>query len=344
MSRSAKRSVRTAPRYTRNMGTLLVASEDHLTRRLATALASRGDEVTLVFDGPSVTAPPPLLPVVPLRARATAIDFGLSGTDYSSLVLRAERLVFALVPGRAETSEIERHPLVRAASEALEFVKAGGARRGVTVLSSLLVFGDAAGPVAEADFRLGQRFSGVDEEALAVAEKILRRIATLAPLKILRAAPLIGDLSTREFLPESGLLEIVRRAEAAPGMNEVFFSELPVRFETSDRAADALLALLDVEESVTVHLVDKNPLSDRKLLALLGKILGKEFRDPLSSARGRRAQSALFELRGPEKRALGGWGLSFYRAEAERHIGSLLDRDAAAVVETLVRARLETRV
>lgn len=338
-----ERSVPETHRYTGCMGTLLVASEENLTRRLANRLALSGEEVAVVFERRSGSAPPPTLSLVPLRADPTAIDFGLPGVDYRALVESSDRVIFACVPARAETNEIERHPIVRAASEVLEFVKAGGGRAGVTMLSSLLVFGDAPGPVAEADFRLGQRFSGVDEEALAVAERILRRVGGLAPLKIVRIAPLVGDVTTREFLPESGLLEIVRRAEAAPGISEVYFSDLPVRFETTDRAADALFELHRSGESITTHLVDKNPLSDRALLELLGKILGKEFRDPLSNARGRRAQSALFELRAPEKRAFAGWGLSFYRGEAERCLPSLLDRDAAFVLDSLVRARQEAR-
>lgn len=325
------------------MGTLLVASEENLARSLSVGLVERGEETSLLFETTSGSGPAPVLPVAALRGHPSAIDFGLPGREYLDLVRRTPRVIFGYTPARAETSEIERHPLVRSATELLEFVKAGGGRNGVTVLSSLLVFGDAVGPVAEADFRVGQKFSGVDEEALAVAERILRRIAAFAPLKILRVAPLVGDLGSGRFLPDSGLLEIVRRVEAAPGMNEVFFAELPVRFETTDRASEALLRLHDLHESLTVHLVDKNPLSDRALLGLLGKMYGKEFRDPLSNARGRRAQSALFELRGPEKRAFAGWGLSFYRAEAERNLGALLDRDPARTVEALVVAHREGR-
>lgn len=304
--------------------TLLVGAEGSLLAELSSLLA--GQDV----------------PCVDLRAlggEPTAIDFGLSGLDYRALVERCGEVIVACEPEAEVGSDVERTRAVRAAAEVLEFVRSGGAPRGVVFLSSLLVFGNASGHVDEQAFQIGQGFSSKFEEVLAVAERVVRHADGSVPLRVLRIAPIVGDVA-RGVVPESSpLAQIVARVERVPAVSETSFADQPIRFDTTDRVARALVGLRAHPKAVTVHLVDDNAPTDRQLLDWLGDHAAREFRDPVQGSRARRHKNPLEDLASPARRALRGWSLRFGRENAEKLLPELLDRPVDVVLERLLGPR-----
>jgi nucleoside-diphosphate-sugar epimerase len=272
-----------------------------------------------------------------LSGDPAAIDFGLSGVDYRALVQRTRSVILAFEAEPQASADIERSRLVRAAAEVLELSRASKELGHVTFLSSLLVFGNARGRVTESDFRVGQGFGNPHEETLAVAERIIRHAAPLAPVAVLRAAPLIGDAGTGQLFDDSAFGELVRRVGGRPAVTEVQTSERAVHLETSERAAAALFALWSGRRAVTAHLVDREPPSARELLDWVGDGLEREFRPPLAQGRNRVQRSPLDELDSHEARALVGWELEFDTSTASALFAELLDRSAHEVVDRLLR-------
>lgn len=260
----------------------------------------------------------------------TSIDFGLSGSEYASLVATVTELTLAETASRS-IREIESAPLVRKAAEAVEFVRAGGARGGFRFLSSLLVFGDAQGPLSESDFHVGQSFESRGEEALAVAEKVVRSAAHLVPLAIVRAAPIVGDEETREVFEHSALSRLVRRIATGGDDLPYSFSDLPVWIETAGRAARALRLAKPKSGCQTYHLVDAEPLTDRGLLTWLAARFERSITEVSA---GSSAWAPRLRFAGGDHRAVRGWGVHFERSNAEAELRVLLDRDQIALLQT----------
>lgn len=263
----------------------------------------------------------------------TSIDFGLSGEDYKLLLGRVGQLSIAEQSTRS-IADVEQSRSVRMAAEACEFVRAGGAPQGVRLLSSLLVFGDAQGAVSEEDFFVGQKFAVREEEALAVAEKLVREVAHLRPVAVVRCAPLVGDEETSTLYDDSSFSRLARQIQTAPEDLACSFSDLPVRIETVQRAARALLMAQPAPLARTYHLVDAEPLTDRALMLWLAERAQRRISEAPGAASvwsNWLAQSA------GDSRVVRGWGLRFARANAERDLRPLLDRDQLLVLSSLFR-------
>src|SRR5690606_34855610 len=150
-------------------------------------------------------------------------------------------------------------------AEAMEFVKAGGAKGGVRFLSSLLVFGGTSGRVKEDDFRVGQTFRDTHEESLAVAEKLIAAVNFKCPLSIVRTAPIVGDEVTGQITSKA-LARLIREVESSEADRGYVFSEHPIRFETVDRAARVLFKAAPAEGGRVLHLVDRVPPTDSQFM------------------------------------------------------------------------------
>lgn len=302
---------------------LVLGIPDPVALRTAEHLVAQGAGVCAI-GGPEARA---LLPsgVRLLVGDSASIDFGLSGGDYQGLVASVDELVLADA-SPLPVADVERSRPVREAAEAAEFVRAGGAPRGVRFLSSLLVFGAAGGKVSEDDFEVGQRFRDGYEESLAVAEKIIRGLNLNCPLAIVRAAPLSGDEQTGELYPGSPLAHLARIVQSGSVDSGYTFSDLPVYFETVERASQALIRVSPEQNMSVVHLVDQEPLTDRALISWLARAAGKSVRE---------RRSVWNRPSYPGGRPLSGWALRFSRERAERLLGDLLDREQSVILEGL---------
>jgi hypothetical protein len=306
---------------------LVLAVPDPVAVSVVLALVQRGHEVAVVAPQHFSSTFPDSVTFFP--GDSASIDFGLSGSDYTRLLRDVER-VYLAHGGLGSGGDVEKSRAVRQAAEVRDFVRAGGARGGVVHLSSLLVFGNARGPVDESDFVVGQSFADEQEEALAVAERIIRSISTDRTTAILRSAPVVGSEIEGTLLDGGPLSQLVRAVDKAGDDRGFAFSDLPTRWDTVERVARVLVSLpLDGK---TFHLVDADPLTDRELVLWIADHLHKPIAESAAGARpllGRQRPSY------PGSRALGGWGLHFERQNAVAAFGSLLDRDEAAVLEKL---------
>lgn len=254
---------------------------------------------------------------IPLGGDAAALDFGLSGKDYLSLTAQIDRLVVAEAPdrGRLESPTGARH--VRAAQEALEFVRSGGGRAQVVFLSSLLIFGAATTRVSEADFRVDQGFANAFEESLALAEQTVRLAGKLnVPLSIARVAPLVGNTETGLLDRASPLLELVELIRSGGIHTDAIWTDRPIHFETHNHLATALASLVEHGGQRTVHLVRPAPPTDRELCEWLEETFGKT-KTPNERIGSLIRRPALLALRSPERRAFTGWALGFGSTEAQ---------------------------
>jgi len=320
----------------RTAATLVFGLPGLTATRVAEGLVARGESVLGLLKAGGRVQPPSGVEVI--AADPVAIDLGLAGPDYLELCARATRVVYAVDPVM-ESGSLERATTLRIAAELLELLRAGAGKQGVVFLSSLFVFGDAKGPVAESEFEVGQDHPAPLEEALAIAEKLVRRAERAVPLSVVRAAPVAGDAERHQLSPSSPLARLAERIRLSPGAFDVEFSDQPVRFETADRLANVLLRCWEAPRSRTLHLVDREPLSDRQLVTWLAARIGRPLSPPTSSMRLRQ------RLRLSETslaRSILGYPTTFERSTAEDFCADLLDPDTKVLLEAFFSPQLST--
>lgn len=299
--------------------TLVLGWPGAVARAVVSALVQRGSGVVVVVDSAGAVDVPS--EVETFTGNVTSIDFGLSGSDYAHLRQSASRVVVACQHDEA-VSEVERSHAVRVAVEVVEFAQAGGGSKGVVFLSSLLALGSPRERVREGQLEIGQTFPSKYEEALAVSEKVVRKVASSAPLMVLRTAPICGWETTGELLTDSPLLGLARRIERAPPVGELAYRDEPVRFECVEPTCALLIRLLDAGESRTVHLADQSPITDRQLIDHLRDVFGRPPPAPVSVPF--RMKLTLPGV--PASHSVLGWRSRFDLSEAEQFCPELLTR------------------
>lgn len=309
---------------------LVLAASDPVAIRFVHRMVQKGESVAVVAGHEQAREFPDGVTV--FRGDPTSIDFGLPGPTYRQLLEQVKKI--HLPQGEMSTvGEVEGSRPVRRAAELREFVRAGGAPDGVVYLSSLLVFGNARGPVREDELQVGQRFQDEFEESLAIAERIVQSISDSRVVSILRTAPIAGDEGSGTLIsgaPLSRLVAAIGRIGRDKGLS---FTDLPLRWDTVDRVSEALLSIVDDETGRVYHLVDEDPLSDRQVVLWLAERFEKTI---LDSPAGTRSWSGWGRAPFPGSRSVAGWGLHFLRQNAEQRLGHLLDWDQAAVLSRLV--------
>lgn len=275
-----------------------------------------------------------------MAADPLAIDLGLTGSAYRELCARASKIVYAVEPAHSSGS-LERAPALRAAAELLELLRAGAGAAGVAFLSSLFVFGDARGPVAETEFEVGQDHPAPLEEALAIAEKLVRHAERICPLSVVRAAPVAGDAERGQLSPASPLARLAERIRLSPGAIDFEFYDQPVRFETAERLAEVLVRCTRNPGSRTLHLVDGAPLTDRTLVTWLAERIGRPLAPPVG---GMRLRPRLRLSETALGRSVLGYPTVFERTTAEAFCPDLLDVDLHAVLAAFFPARAGSEV
>lgn len=314
-------------------GTLVIGWPGRVAARVIEALLNRGEVVLALVPAGTRTAP--ASGATCFEAELSSIDFGLDGATYLELARSAERIVHAVEP-TPSSGRLDRSPLVRAAGELSELARAGAGTRGVTMVSSLFVFGDAQGPVRESELGVGQTFLSPLEEALALAERVVRAGLGGVPLSVVRAAPLSGDALGRELFPTSPLARLAEKVRLAGAPLELDFRGQPVRFETVDRLVEVVLRTWQQPAARTLHLVDAEPLTDRQLVTWLAERLGRTLLPPPPGMHFR-THLKLSDV--PLARSILGYPTRFDRAEAEHFCADLLDSDPRAVLSTFFPAQ-----
>jgi thioester reductase-like protein len=143
--------------------------------------------------------------------------------------------------------------------------------------STAYVAGRRRGVVYEHELVLGQDFKNHYESTKFQAEVWVRELIDKVPSVILRPAIVVGDSRTGETDKFDGpyyLLRAISRAHAAGrgipqfGRSEAAFNVVPVDYVVGAAAVEATDPAMTGE---TLHLVDPNPLSTRRLVTLLSE-------------------------------------------------------------------------
>ncbi len=256
------------------------------------------------------------------RGEFDAVDFGLSGADYTRLAALTRRVLWCVEPVR-DGGSLERSPLLRGASELVEFCRASEALEGAVYLSTIFALGTTTGTVSESELRVGQKFAERFEEAAAVGERIVERAQLTLPITVARAVPALGDAETGECPPDGALPRLVHALLASPAVVVASFSGEPVHVAPADWLASALVRLMDAPEARgrRVHLADPGPPTDARFLGLVAHACERRIDErPLAGLRGR-PQSPLSKLDALEARALRGWAVRWDAREAQALLG-----------------------
>lgn len=144
-------------------------------------------------------------------------------------------------------------------------------------VSTAYVAGKRQGVVYEHELALGQGFKNHYESTKFQAEVWVRELLDRVPTVILRPAIVVGDSRTGETEKFDGpyyLLRAIARAHASGravpqfGRSEAAFNVVPVDYVVG---AAVVAATDPAMTGATLHLVDPNPLSTRRLVSLLSR-------------------------------------------------------------------------
>jgi nucleoside-diphosphate-sugar epimerase len=213
----------------------------------------------------------------------TAMDFGLSGTDFFSL---AERVALihhcaSAVRSGLDSAEAERLNL-RTAGEVLELAKIARGLKQLFFWSSALVSGSRRGVVSEDELVRPARFNNPAYETIFRAEALIRKNMAVLPITIFRPSLMVGcakNGETEPFEEPHLLIQFILNAPTdipvlLPKRGETFLHMVPADF-----VVEAGYAIANNPRSLgrTFHLIDPRPLKVRQILELVSEKLGKTY-------------------------------------------------------------------
>ncbi len=220
--------------------------------------------------------------VAPGRAEVLVGDIasmhlGLSGTEYENL-RQSVQLIFhaaSTTHPSTERPQAKRVNLV-GTRNMLELAQECPRLKRMVHVSSAFVSGDRLGVIAEDEFQMGQKFRSVFEETKFEAEAEVRRVIDRLPICIARPSTVVGHSKTGETdffdgpYAVGAMLLLSKMALPVPLPDN---GGAPLNVVPVDFVAQALWALGHVEgaEGATVHLVDPNPMSARRVYERLAE-------------------------------------------------------------------------
>lgn len=216
-----------------------------------------------------------------LEGDAAAMDLGLSGAEWKSLVAEVDVIhAMAQVSWLGAERALAEQVNVGGAREILEFARHAPQLRCLVFHSSASVSGDRTGLVLEQDLDKGQSFRNVVEETLARAEKMMRAAMPKIPICVVRPTTLVGDSRTGEVDRLDGpyflILLIVTSPPdfpiALPARADVPLHVVPVDYFV--RAARAI-GRDPRAPGLTFHIGDPTPLTARRVFELVAAAGGR---------------------------------------------------------------------
>lgn len=169
--------------------------------------------------------------------------------------------------------------------------------------SSCYVSGDRVGVIAEDELEAGQTFRNAYEETKYEAERIVERAKKQLPITVIRPATVVGDSSSGEIDRFDGpyylgmllVMSPLVLPLPLPGNGVAPLNVVPVDF-----VVQAAWVLAQKAEAIgkTVHLVDPNPMSARRVYELIAERSNKKLPRFTLSAR---ATDLFLRLPGVEK-------------------------------------------
>jgi nucleoside-diphosphate-sugar epimerase len=234
------------------------------------------------------------------------MHLGLSGAEYQRVTQKTTHLFhLAAVSYLGMPRETARRVNVDGTRNVLELACACPQLKRLVHFSTCYVSGDRVGVIAEDELDMGQTFRNVYEETKFEAEKLVHKARGTLPITIIRPCTVVGDSKTGEIDRFDGpyylgmllVLSPLVLPLPLPGNGVAPLNVIPVDF-----AVEATWSLATNPKAVgkTVHLVDPNPMSARRVYELIAERANKKLPRFTLSAR---ATDFFLRLPGVEKLA-----------------------------------------
>jgi nucleoside-diphosphate-sugar epimerase len=232
------------------------------------------------------------------------MHLGLAGPEYQRLV-DATTHVFhlAAISYLGMPSQTARRVNVDGTRNVLELARECARLQRFVHFSSCYVSGTRQGVIAEDELEAGQTFRNVYEETKYEAERLVQRAMAQLPITVIRPATVVGDSINGEidrfegpyYLAMLLVLSPLVLPLPLPGNGVAPLNVVPVDF-----VVDATWALVQRREAAgkTVHLVDPNPMSARRVYELIAARANKK---PPRFTLSARATDLFLRLPGVEK-------------------------------------------
>ncbi len=209
------------------------------------------------------------------------IDFGLSGREWKELSSRVTRIHhMSEVATPSASKEAAAQGNVGATREILEFAREAKKLACLVAHSTALVSGQRAGLIQEDELDFSRGFRNVVEETKARSERMLREAMHDVPIAVVRPSIIVGTSTTGEVERFDGpyLLILLMMSSPRdwalplPGRGDAPLHLVPLDFVV--RAARAI-GLDAAAPGKTFHLVDRNPLTAKRIFELVAEAAGK---------------------------------------------------------------------
>ncbi len=203
------------------------------------------------------------------------IHLSLSGPEYQRLTEEVT-LIFhlAAISFLGMPREMAHQVNVQGTRHVLELARDAKKLERLVFFSTTYVSGDRVGVIAEDELDCGQGFRTTYEETKFLAEKLVQRAKETLPITIIRPATVVGDSRTGEidrfdgpyYLGMALVLSPLVLPLPLPGNGVAPLNVVPVDFVI---AATWALAQRPEARGKTLHLVDPNPMSARRVYELI---------------------------------------------------------------------------
>ncbi len=232
------------------------------------------------------------------------MHLGLAGPEYQDLCETVTHVFhLAAISYLGMPREVAFRVNVDGTRNVLELARDAKRLERFVHFSTCYVSGDRVGVIAEDELEQGQAFRNAYEETKYEAEKLVQKAMGSLPITVIRPSTVVGDSSTGEIDRFEGpyylgmllVLSPLVLPLPLPGNGVAPLNVVPVDFVTE---ATWTLAMKPEAKGKTVHLVDPNPMSARRVYELIAEKSHKRLpRFNLSA----RAADAILRLPGLER-------------------------------------------
>jgi len=210
------------------------------------------------------------------------MHLGLAGPEYQRLVDETTHIFhLAAISYLGMPHDVARKVNVEGTRGVLELARECSKLKRLVHFSTTYVSGDRVGVIAEDELELGQGFRNAYEETKYEAERLVNRAKKHLPVTIIRPSTVVGDSATGEIDRFEGpyylgmllVLSPLVLPLPLPGNGVAPLNVVPVDF-----VVQATWVLAQKEEAIgkTVHLVDPNPMSARRVYELIAERANKK--------------------------------------------------------------------
>lgn len=220
-------------------------------------------------------------PIEILTGDIVDMHLGLSGEEYKRLCESVTDIFhLAAISYLGMPKEIAWRVNVDGTRNVIELAKDCAKLERFNHFSTCYVSGDRVGVIAEDELDRGQGFRNVYEETKYQAERLVQRAAESLPVTIYRPSSVVGDSTTGEIDRFEGpyylgillVMSPLVMPLPLPGNGVAPLNVVPVDF-----VVDAVWAISRDSRAVgrTLHLVDPNPMSARRVYELIAEKANK---------------------------------------------------------------------